>query len=99
MFPVGFVYFSSKSLNSTELRIILQGGYSNTSEFLVNQTEYETKLYDQNFILNMLGGILAMQKNVIWILSWLNTQVTGLETEAQGWLREVHETWCHNAAF
>lgn len=69
MFPVGFVYFSSKSLNSTELRIILQGGYSNTSEFLVNQTEYETKLYDQNFILNMLGGILAMQKNVIWILS------------------------------
>lgn len=65
MFLVSFAYFSSKSLNSTEVGIILQGGYSNTSEFLVNQTE----LYDQNFILIMLGGILAMQKNLICILS------------------------------
>lgn len=45
-----------------EVGIILRGVYSNTSEFLLNQTEYKTKLYDQNFILNTLGGIMVMQK-------------------------------------
>lgn len=51
-----------------EVGIILQGGYSNTSELLLNQTKYKTKFYNQNFILNTLGGIMTMQKNLIWIL-------------------------------
>lgn len=86
-------------LHSMEVGIILQGGCSNTSELLLNQTKYKTKCYNQNFILNTLGAIIAMQKDLICILPRLSPQMTGLEPEAQGWLRGSWNPWSHMASF
>lgn len=74
-------------LHSMEVGIILQGGYSNTSELLLNQTKYKTKFYNQNFILNTLGAIMTMQEGPYLDPSMTKPQMTGLEPEAQGWLR------------